>query len=64
MLGMISAWRWRWRRNRSSIIVSVSRAITSLASRATVAAATYCPGKVVCWALAASIAVAATAAAL
>ena len=39
MLRMISAWRWR--RNRSSIIasvspISVSRAITSLASRATI----------------------------
>ena len=50
MLRMISAWRWR--RNRSSIIVSVaaisvSRVITSLASRATRAAASCCPGTTV-----------------
>ena len=67
MLRMISAWRCR--RNRSSIIasvspVSVSRVITSSASRATIAAASCCPGTTVCWDLAASIAAAATASAL
>ena len=67
MLRMISAWRWR--RNRSSIIVSVSaisvsRLITSLARRATMAAASCCPATMLCWALAASMAVAATASAL
>src|SRR6516165_8583210 len=44
--------------------ISVSRVITSSASRATIAAASCCPGTTVCWDLAASIAAAATASAL
>ncbi|KOG53450.1 hypothetical protein ADK75_14860 [Streptomyces virginiae] len=54
-----------WSRNRPSIRPSVSeisssRAIASLAGLATAAAAGFSPGTAVCWASAASTAVAAT----
>lgn len=63
MLRMLAACGWS--RNRPSIsrsvsAISSSRAITSLASLAVMVAANFYPGTAVCWASAASRAVAAT----